>query len=83
MTIQILNSKRFPLRGTNGRFVHLATLGWNLREFLCFLDTKTGQVYIEEITGGHLEYIQDESLWEALALFAREKGLTTIQGGDK
>ena len=45
---------------------------------MCFLDTRTLKVYIEEITGGHLEFIDDDSLAQALAKFLEEKKVTLI-----
>ena len=60
--MQILDSDQYALPGTNKRFVHLATVGRNTREFIYFIDRITNERYIEEITGGHLEFIEKESL---------------------
>jgi hypothetical protein len=43
-----------------------------------FIDSYTGNTYIEEITGGHLARIEDDKLWEALARFIHEKGLDAV-----
>jgi hypothetical protein len=44
-----------------------------------FVDTVTQNTYIEEITGGHLEAISDDNLWQDLASFIQEQGLTKIR----
>lgn len=85
---QILDEKKYPLKTRETaedkllnyhRWEHRATLGWNTREFMVFLDNgiikdgislQAGQVYVEEITGGHLSKIEDDSLWQALVYFA-------------
>jgi len=43
-----------------------------------FKDKLEHRVYIEEITGGHLERIEDDSLWNSLKEFLDEKGLTQV-----
>ena len=70
--MKLLNTNRFYLAGTNKHFVHLATVTYNIREFMCFVDTISQKVYIEEISGGHLEFIEDDSLAQALASFLTE-----------
>jgi len=79
MNFKILNNNRFLLKGTNGRFVHLATIGYGVREFMVFLDQKTLTTYIEEITGGHLSRIFDDELWDALAQFVKDKQLNIVR----
>jgi len=74
----IINKKTFPLPGTRGRFTHLATIQYGIREFMYFKDKLEHRVYIEEITGGHLERIEDDSLWNSLKEFLDEKGLTQV-----
>lgn len=89
MTFKLLNTNRFPLaieKETNYlpyyRFDHRATIGYNLREFMIFIDNgtpyKESCVYIEEITGGHLEQIKDDSLHEAIAKFIDDHNLCLI-----
>jgi hypothetical protein len=74
----IADSSKFYLNGTYGRWKHLATIHRNLREYMYFMDERNGQTYIEEITGGQLELIKDDELWQALANFIQEKGLSCI-----
>ena len=40
---KIINSNRFYLKGTNGKYIHLATVTENLREFMCFVDKEQGK----------------------------------------
>ena len=78
MRIRVLNSDVYVLKGTDDRFFHLATLTRGLHEYMVFFDDRDKKVFVEKITGGHLEYVDDESLWEELATFAQNKGLTDI-----
>lgn len=86
MSFKLLNTNRFPLaieKETNYlsyyRFDHRATIGYNLREFMVFVDNgtpyKEPSIYIEEITGGHLERIKDDSLHEDIAKFIDDHNL--------
>lgn len=67
--MKLLNSNIFPLPGTNKSFNHLATLSHGFKEFMYFIDTLTGKTYIEEITGGHLSFVEDENLVEEIEQF--------------
>jgi len=80
MRFILVSSKRFPLKvqGNSNRFWHLATIHYGVREYMYFVDTLTLKTYIEEITGGHLETIEDDSLWQELANFIQSKGITYI-----
>lgn len=94
MRFQILDARRYPLKVDNEpermmfyRFEHRATLGWNCREYMVFIDhvgkglfpmTDGPTSHIEEITGGHLSRIEDESLAKALQEFALEKGFLNV-----
>lgn len=69
MALRLINSERFFLPGTQNRFMHFGTAHSGVREFMCFIDTVDKKVYIEEITGGHLEFINDDKLAEELAAF--------------
>lgn len=73
--MKLVNTNRFILAGTNNRFLHVATIVDGLHEFMCMYDLYTQKLYIEEITGGHLEFIQDDALANALAEFLRESGV--------
>ena len=78
------SSDRYILLGTEGRFLHLATVHRNTREYLCFQDLKTNKVYIEEVTlAGNLEFIPDENLVIDIAKFLEYKGITLIKKGDE
>jgi hypothetical protein len=62
---KLINSDIFPLPGAPG-WIHLATVHRGIREYMCFRDNVTGKTYIEEITGGSLEFIEDDSLVKEL-----------------
>ena len=64
--MQLINSNRFYLPGSNNCALHLATVTRNLKEYVCFFLKTTGQIYIEEITGGHLSEVNDDELFQAL-----------------
>ena len=92
MQFQILDERKYPLKIDNNRskltfwrFEHRATVGWNCREYMIFVDHSPGGIipqpptcHIEEITGGHLERIDAESLANALRIFAMEKGFLNV-----
>jgi hypothetical protein len=70
--MKLIDTNRHYLKGTNDRFLHLATVQMGVREFICFADLLTRKPpYIEEVTGGHLEFIEDEQLAKALEDFLR------------
>lgn len=60
--MKLINTNRFYLTGTNNRFLHVASVSDGLREYMCFHDRILKKTYIEEITGGHLEFISDDKL---------------------
>jgi len=76
--LRLINSNIFPLQGTNGRFIHTGTILKGIQEFMCFIDKTTSVGYIEEVTGGHLELIEDDHLHAELSQFAIEKDLFAI-----
>ena len=80
MRFIILDDDQFYLKGTDNRFIHLATVGFSVREFLVFQDSWTSSVYIEEVTGGSLTKIEDQSLWKALTQFVNYHGLNKVEG---
>lgn len=76
MSFKLINSNRFYLPGTNNKFLHLATVQESIREYICFVDIRTIQVYIEEITGGAGPFlIKDDKEAEAIHNFLMEKGI--------
>jgi len=73
------NSNKFWLRTPIPFYaVHLGTYHLSTREFMVFYIVPERRVYIEEITGGILQEIRDESLWSALGQAAEVDGLTDI-----
>jgi len=88
---ELIDSRRFGLPADNGvNVTHLATIRWGkFREFVYFMIDSTGQTYIEEVvlrpsyTNGKLiakyKYIDDDSLWNALAEFLKENGITDMK----
>jgi len=67
--IKILNGNRFYLKGTNNRFMHLATMTRGFNEYICFVDMHTSECYIEQITGGSLSFIDDDDLVRELKYY--------------
>lgn len=67
--MKLINTNRFYLQGTPA--LHLATVTKGVREYVCF--ALNGKIYIEEISGGHLEFIEDDQLAEDLHNFLTEK----------
>jgi len=79
MSFKLINSNRFQLPGTNNKFLHIATIQKGLKEYICFADTQTTQIYIEEITGGAGPFfIEDNSLVEDITNFLTEKRVLDI-----
>lgn len=87
---ELIDARTFGLPPDNGvRATHLATVKWGLREFVYFRIDQTGQTYIEEVIlrptahGGKItakyQLIEDDNLWQGLAAFLTEKGLTQIR----
>ena len=77
--MKIINSNIFALRGTNKRFIHLATIQDGFREYTHFYDSWTGQAYIEELTGGRLFFIKDDDKWIELDQFLADNGVHHCQ----
>lgn len=73
-----MNTNRFYLEGTNRRFLHLASVSAGVKEYMCFIDNLTQKTYIEEISGGHLEFIEDDFLAFELSKFLEEEGVLQI-----
>jgi len=76
--MRLIDTSRFFLKGTQNRFIHLATVHHGVREFMCFADKCTNKTYIEEITGGSLVFIEDDSLAQGIADFLTRKGVLEI-----
>lgn len=66
------------------RFLHLVSVGAGaLRQFCLIHDLKTKRIYLNEITGGFLEEINDEGLWQDLNSFLTSMGKTGIHNEDQ
>ena len=74
---KLADTNRYHLPGQD-RFLHLATVHQNMREFMCMIDTLTQQTYIEEISGGHLEVIKDDGLFQGIHDFLLDRGILSI-----
>lgn len=79
--MKLLNTNRFELAGTNGRFVHLATVIDGLHEYMCMFDLKENKCYIEELVMGDLTFIADDKLVRELAAFLVEHHITDVKHG--
>lgn len=75
--MKLINTNRFylPVVGDPKGWLHLASIQDGLREYMCFINTHTQEVFVESITGGHLEQIEDDSLAEALYQFLDQNGI--------
>jgi hypothetical protein len=73
--MQLIDTNKYYLNGTRERFLHLSTVHMGLREFMCFQDISDGKIYIEEMVGGKLLFVEDDSLASALEWFLTEKGI--------
>ena len=78
MGFKIINTNKFTLPNTRGRFTHIATIHGGLREFIYFVDKITYKTYIEEITGGTLKAVDDDNLWNDLAMTLKQHGLDVM-----
>lgn len=74
MAFRLVDSNIYEMNGTKGRFYHLASVRDSIREYVCLIDKLTSKVYIEECTGGHLQFIEDDLLALELTKFLEEKG---------
>lgn len=74
--MKLIDSNRFFLPGTQDKYLHLATVHNNCREYMCFANIETKKLYIEEITGGIGPlFINDDILAFELTKFIEDKGL--------
>lgn len=65
-------------RPNHERWLHLATIQKGVREFMLFVDLQTSKAYIEEITGGSLEKIEDDQLHQDLVKFCELHQLSSL-----
>ena len=90
---QIVNERRFPLKVKSmndnvdllpyHRWEHRVTVGRNGKRYMVFLDNlgigDGPKLYIEEITNGHAERIEDESLFQSIFRWVTAKGFVSVQ----
>lgn len=88
MRMIVKNTDIFPIP-KNPHMLHLGTIGYGLREFVCLIciapGEHQGKTYIEEVVlntvdwtsdvFANLKFIEDDNLAEDLARFAMEKKL--------
>ena len=87
MSFQLLDANRYPLNVENSlkdmnpcwRWEHRGTIGYNFRTIIIFADTLLGNIHIEELVGGHLETVKDDSLFGALKQYATEQNLLEVK----
>lgn len=74
---QLISSKQYWLPGNNNgeRWLHVATIGKGIREYMFFVDAQRGVSYVEEITGGNLIQISDDNLWNDITSYIQSLGL--------
>jgi len=77
--MKIIDSNRYYLPNTHKEYIHLATIQHQLREYICFAHVSTQKVYIEEITGGSLEWIADDGLAQALHDFLQDRAVLDMK----
>jgi len=61
-----------------GPWLHIATIVRGLREYICFKNTSTDKVYIEEIDSSSptlFKHISDTNEWNDLYMFLQQKGI--------
>lgn len=83
---QILDEKRYPLKIKEiqkdflpyWRFEHRVTVGRNFKQFMVFVDNLDSKIYVEDITGGNLNLVEDEQTWHAVYNFVKEKGFCNM-----
>lgn len=82
------NSDYFLLPG-NEQMLHLATIGYGMREFILMYYREAAKLYIEEVVletkdfdkdvWANFKFIEDDSLANDLAEFAEERGLRDMK----
>ena len=81
----IIDEKRYPLPTVNSNNIlpyhrneHRVTVGYHGRRLMVMLDNLTSKVYVEEITSGRNEYIDDDNLVYAVCRWANELGFLNV-----
>jgi hypothetical protein len=91
MRFSIKNKNIFPMPG-NGHLLHMATVGYGLREFIVMVGVQgniKGKAYIEEAVlttvnysedvFANLKFIDDDNLANDLAAWVMDKGLLDMK----
>jgi len=88
MRFILKNTNLFLLPG-NQHMLHVATIGYGLREFILMVDRSTAKMYIEEVVletkdfdkdvWANLKFIQDDALANDLSEFCDKEGLRDIK----
>ena len=79
--MKITNTDRYYLKGTNNRFLHLATVIDRLHEYIAFIDLQTNKCYIEELTVNGLLFIEDDDIAEDVNHLLIEHQVTDLTLG--
>ncbi len=79
--MKLSDTSRYYLNGTNKRFLHLATVLDNIREYICIYDLVEQKCYIEQVIGTQLTFIEDDKVAEEIARFLSDKHVTDIKYG--
>lgn len=79
--IKLIDTNRYEMKGTNGRFIHLATIQDGMHEYICMYDLTQSKCYIEEISGGTLKFIDDDIVAKELADFLFNHNITNPKYG--
>lgn len=84
---KLKDTELFVMPG-NPHMLHLGTIEYGFREFICMVDRNTTKTYIEEVslqtadnTGNvwcNLKFIEDDDLAFDLAMFCQDKGVTDM-----
>ena len=77
-TFKVVDRFVYSLKGAP-TFLHLCSIRSGVREFVLLQDRRTGLVYLNEITTGHLEAVEENSLFEDLGSILAELGFTQFK----
>jgi hypothetical protein len=76
---ELVDDKKYALQGTKGRFIHMATVRGGLREFVLLQDQALGDIYLNEITAGGVDVIEDDELFKAVYAFLLEHDIVVYK----
>jgi hypothetical protein len=71
--LKIINSDQFAMEGTNGRFIHCATVTntQTFKDYIYMIDRTNQKKYVEDFTGCTLKQIESDDEWEEMSEFGR------------